>query len=267
MRKGMVSFLQGAMTKDTSRIVSAMKEMGFISRKADPEVFDRVVEYFHDRFRSQLRVEGFSLKDIRFETDTNLASLFDLRELNVSLAELRDAFHVPKEWVLLERTLLLLLGVCTTLDPEMNPIGAIQPYVEKFMLGEKQELSETFVEASREAAFSALAIPSELRRFLAQSTRGDLAVKVGGLDTGVLALYTVFQQLLWGALGATATTLAVVFDGRGQETARGCWRCGRLSVRPACCWDRCGGAGGLSASAASVHEDETPANCRERLRY
>jgi ubiquinone biosynthesis protein len=220
MRKGMVSFLQGAMTKDTSRIVSAMKEMGFISRKADPEVFDRVVEYFHDRFRSQLRVEGFSLKDIRFETDTNLASLFDLRELNVSLAELRDAFHVPKEWVLLERTLLLLLGVCTTLDPEMNPIGAIQPYVEKFMLGEKQELSETFVEASREAAFSALAIPSELRRFLAQSTRGDLEVKVGGLDAGVLALYTVFQQLLWGALGATATTLAVVFDGRGQETGR-----------------------------------------------
>ena len=84
----------------------------------------------------------------------------------------------------------------------------------------KKELSETFVEASREAAFSALAIPSELRRFLAQATRGDLAVQVGGLDTGVLALYTVFQQLLWGALGSVAATLAVVFDGRGQETAR-----------------------------------------------
>jgi predicted unusual protein kinase regulating ubiquinone biosynthesis (AarF/ABC1/UbiB family) len=220
MRKGMVSFLQGAMTKDTGRIVAAMKEMGFISRKADPEVFDRVVQYFHDRFRSQVRMEGFSLKDIRFETDTKLASLLDLRELNVSLAELRDAFHVPKEWVLLERTLLLLLGVCTTLDPEMNPLVAIQPYVEKFMLGEKKELSEAFVEASREAAFSALAIPSELRRFLAQSTRGDLAVKVGGLDRGVLALYTVFQQLLWGALGAVATGLAVVFDGRGQDRAR-----------------------------------------------
>ena len=36
---------------------------------------------------------------------------------NVSLADLRDAFHIPKEWILLERTLLLLLGVCTTLDP------------------------------------------------------------------------------------------------------------------------------------------------------
>jgi ubiquinone biosynthesis protein len=220
MRKGMVSFLQGAMTKDTARIVAAMKEMGFISRRADPEVFDRVVQYFHDRFRSQVRLEGFSLKDIRFETDTKLASLLDLGELNVSLGELRDAFHVPKEWVLLERTLLLLLGVCTTLDPEMNPIVAIQPYVERFMLGEKKELSEALVEAARESAFSALAIPAELQRFLALATRGELGVRVASFDDGVRAMYAVFQQLLWGGLGAAATALAVVFDGRGQPGAR-----------------------------------------------
>ena len=36
MRRGMVSFLQGAITRDTTRIVSAMKQMGFISRRADP---------------------------------------------------------------------------------------------------------------------------------------------------------------------------------------------------------------------------------------
>jgi ubiquinone biosynthesis protein len=222
MRKGMVSFLQGAITRDTSRIVSAMKDMGFISRRADPEVFDRVVAYFHDRLRSQLRVDGFSLKDIRFEPEAKLASLLDLRELNVSLADLRDAFHVPKEWVLLERTLLLLLGVCTTLDPEMNPIEAIQPYVEKFMLGEKKQWSEAFLDASREAAFSALTLPAELGRFLATAARGDLAVRASGLDVGVRALYAVFQQLLWGGLGATSAVLAVIFDGRGQATARGC---------------------------------------------
>jgi predicted unusual protein kinase regulating ubiquinone biosynthesis (AarF/ABC1/UbiB family) len=220
MRKGLVSFLQGAMTRDTARIVGAMKEMGFISRRADPEVFDRVVEFFHDKFRSQIRLDGFSLKDIRFESEEKLASLLDLRHLNVSLADMRDAFHVPKDWVLLERTLLLLLGVCTTLDPEMNPIEAIQPYVEKFLLGEKKEWGETVVEASQEAALSALSLPSELGRFLALGARGQLEVRARGLDVGVQALYAVFQQLLWGLLGATSTVLAVIFDGRGQGTAR-----------------------------------------------
>ena len=96
MRRGMVSFLQGAMTRDTIRIVSAMKEMGFISRRADPEVFDRIVQYFHDKLRGQVSLQGFSLKDIKFEGDKTLTSLLDLRDLNVSLADLKDAFHIPK---------------------------------------------------------------------------------------------------------------------------------------------------------------------------
>jgi ubiquinone biosynthesis protein len=220
MRKGLVSFLQGAITRDTARIVSAMKQMGFISRRANPEVFDRVVEHFHEQFRSQVRFEGFSLKDIRFDPGNKLSSLLDLRQLNVSLADLRDAFHVPKEWVLLERTLLLLLGVCTTLDPEMNPVTAIQPYVDRFILGEKKQWSEAMLEASREAALSALALPGELGRFLKLAGRGDVEVRVRQLDEGVRAVYAAGQQLLWGVLGATSAAFAVVFDGRGQGAAR-----------------------------------------------
>ena len=220
MRKGMVSFLQGAMTRDTARIVAAMKEMGFISRRANPEVFDRVVEHFHEQFRSQVRFEGFSLKDIRLDAGDHLSTLLDLRQLNVSLADLRDAFHVPKEWVLLERTLLLLLGVCTTLDPEMNPIVVIQPYVDRFLLGEKKEWSEAVLEASREATLSALALPGEIGRFVKLATRGDLEMRVRNLEEGVRVVYTVGQQLLWALLGATSVGFAVVFEGRGQTGAQ-----------------------------------------------
>jgi predicted unusual protein kinase regulating ubiquinone biosynthesis (AarF/ABC1/UbiB family) len=220
MRRGMVSFLQGAITRDTARIVSAMKQMGFISRRADPEVFDRVVQYFHDKMRSQISIEGLSLKDFRFDPEASLGSLLDLRALNVSLADLRDAFHIPKEWILLERTLLLLLGVCTTLDPEMNPTRVIQPYLERFLLGEKKEWSEVFIEASRETALSALALPGELQRFMDRAQRGGLEVRFRNLEENARLIYHAGQQLLWGMLGATASVLAVVFDGREQHTAR-----------------------------------------------
>jgi ubiquinone biosynthesis protein len=219
MRHGMISFLQGAMTRDTTRIVGAMKEMGFISHRADPEVFDRIVQYFHDKMRAQMSVDGFSLKDFKFDPEKSLASLLDLRDINVSLADLRDAFHIPKEWILLERTLLLLLGVCTTLDPEMNPTAVIQPYLERFLLGEKKQWSELVLEASREMALSALSLPAELQRFMDRALRGDLEVRVGGLDENVRVLYSVGQQLLWGLLGATSAVLAVVFSGRNEHTA------------------------------------------------
>lgn len=220
MRKGMVNFLFGAMTRDTTKLVAAMKEMGFISRNADPEVFDRVVEYFHHKLHAEVMVDGFSLKDIRFNAEQKLESLLDLRDMNVSLGDLRDSFHVPKDWVLLERALLLLLGVCTTLDPEMNPAAIIKPYLERFLLGKGKDMGDAAMEATREAALSALAIPAELRRYLSQANRGEGKVVVANLHESARMLYCAGQQLLWGGLGATATVLAVVFDGRGQPGPR-----------------------------------------------
>jgi len=170
--------------------------------------------------RAQMSVQGFSLKDLSFDANKSLTSLLDLRDLNVSLADLKDAFQIPKEWILLERTLLLLLGVCTTLDPEMNPTDVIQPYLERFLLGEKKQWSELVVEASREMALSALSLPGELQRFMDRAARGELEFRVRDLDENVRMLYSVGQQLLWGMLAAAAAVLAVVFDGRGQEHAK-----------------------------------------------
>jgi len=219
MRKGIVSFLQGAVTRDVGRIVAAMKEMGFISRHADHEVFDRVIQHFYERFRSQMRFEKFSTGSLSSGLDLRgqIATLFDLRQLDVSLSDLRDAFHVPREWVLLERTLLLLLGVCTTLAPELNPAEVIQPYVDRFILGERKEWSETILETAREAALSAFALPSELGRFLNLATRGDIQVRVRRFEESADAFYALGHQFLWGFLGAVSFCVSMVYEGRGQH--------------------------------------------------
>jgi ubiquinone biosynthesis protein len=228
MRRGMMNFLQGAITRDTTRIVSAMKEMGFISRRADPEVFDRVVQYFHDKLRGQMSLQGFSLKDLKFEADKTLSSVLDLREMNVSLADLRDAFHIPKEWILLERTLLLLLGVCTTLDPEMNPTAVIEPYLERFLLGEKKQWSEVVVEATREMALAALSLPGDLQRFMNRALRGDLELRVRNLEDNARLIYYGGQQILWGMMTGASAAVAVVLEGRGHT--RSAWAAGIASA-------------------------------------
>lgn len=219
MRKGIVSFLQGAVTRDVGRIAMSMKEMGFISRHADHEVFDRVIEHFYERFRSQMRFQNFSTGSLSSGLDLRgqIATLLDLRQLDVSLADLRDAFHVPKEWVLLERTLLLLLGVCTSLAPELNPAEVIQPYVDRFILGERKEWSETILETAREAALSAFALPSELGRVLSLASRGDVDVGIRNLGESTEAIYSVGQQLLWGILGAVSFCVSLVYEGRGES--------------------------------------------------
>ena len=67
---------------------------------------------------------------MQVDTRKGLESLADIRQMDIGLRQISSAFHVPKEWVLLERTALLLTGLCTHLAPEMNPAETIRPYLE-----------------------------------------------------------------------------------------------------------------------------------------
>jgi len=164
------------------------------------------------RGQVQVGVDTWTLKDLKFEAKDNLGALLDLRALNVSLADLKDAFQIPKEWILLERALLLLLGVCTTLDPDLNPVPIIQPYVERFLLGEKRQWSELAIDAGRESVLSALSLPGQIERFMSRSLRGELDVRIANLDESARLSYLASEQRLWGGLGATAAVVAVAVD-------------------------------------------------------
>lgn len=216
MRHGIVELIQGALARDTRRIVTAMKGMGFIARGADDEVFDRVVEYFHQQFQDQISLDSLNLKDIRFDPDKTLENLADLRRMNISLRELTENFEVPKEWILLERTLLLLMGLCTALDPAMNPMTTIRPYVERFVLGDEGDWSAFFVETSKDVLASVTALPSDIRKFIASARAGDLAVRFQGVDRATNLMYRLGQQVILAAVGITGAALAVVLEGRGE---------------------------------------------------
>jgi hypothetical protein len=88
--------------------------------------------------------------------------------------------------------------------------------VDRFILGERKEWSETILETAREAALSAFALPSELGRFLSLAARGDIDVGVRHLGESTEAIYSVGQQLLWGILGAVSFCVSVVYEGRGE---------------------------------------------------
>ncbi|HEU0031068.1 MAG TPA: AarF/UbiB family protein, partial [Kofleriaceae bacterium] len=133
VRAGIVELIQGALTRDTRRIVTAMKQMGFVARGANEQMFEQVIEYFHDRFQENISLDSLNLKDIKFDPQKGLESVADLRKMDISLRELSENFHVPKEIIVLERTLLLLMGLCTELDPTLNPMTVIRPYLERFV--------------------------------------------------------------------------------------------------------------------------------------
>jgi ubiquinone biosynthesis protein len=230
MRQGMIELVQGALSHDTARIVRAMRQMGFVARGADERVFERVVEYFHSRFQQSISLDSFNLKDIKFDPQKGLESLADLRKMDISLREMSANFHVPKELIILERTLLLLMGLCTELDPMLNPMTVIRPYLERFVLGEKGDWSELLVDSSKDLVMNVAALPTDLRKFMRAAHEGELQLKFKNLEATSRLMYRLGQQLVLAGVGVAGAAIAVVLEGRGEyDRAEWAWWTARIA--------------------------------------
>ncbi len=218
MRAGIPEFLEGVIRRDTDRLIKALRKMGFLSLTSDAVVSERIIEYFHRRFQEDVRLESFNLKDIKIDPQKGLSNLLDLRKMNIGLKELSGTFHVPKDWVLLERTILLLFGTCSLLDPELNPMAIIQPYLQEFVLGNR-DWAEIAVETIREMALSALTLPDDMKKYLTRAVRGELEVRVHGVEDGARTVYTVGRQLIYTTVAIAGGFAGLELDGRAQHGA------------------------------------------------
>jgi predicted unusual protein kinase regulating ubiquinone biosynthesis (AarF/ABC1/UbiB family) len=124
--------------------------------------------------------------------------------------------------VLLERTILLIYGCCSLLDPELNPIAIIQPYLQDFVLGNR-DFAEIAIEAVRDMAMSAMTLPEDMRRYLTRANRGELEVRVRGLREGGRAVYAAGRQIVYTAIALVSGSEALESWRRGElQVARGC---------------------------------------------
>lgn len=173
MKQGITLFVEGIMKKDTRVLSAAMKQMGFIAREDREEAFDKVVDYFYGKIRG-IKIENF--RQINIAQFQHLNDLFELKKMDISFRELSTLFHVPKEWVLFERALLLMMGLVTHLDPALNPVDIVVPYVEEFVLGKDKTVADLIVQTTKELLLSYINLPTQIQRVLKKLEEGKIAI-------------------------------------------------------------------------------------------
>ena len=216
MREGIPEFLEGVLRRDTERLIRALRKMGFLSRTSDEAVSEKIIEYFHRRFQEEVKLESFNLKDIKIDPQRGFENLLDLRKMNVGLKELSGAFHIPRDWVLLERTILLVYGSCAQLDPELNPMAIIQPYLQDFVLGNR-DWQKVVTETVRDMALGAVTLPEDLKKYLTRATRGEMEVRVRGVQEGARTVYAIGRQIIYTAIGLATGYAALHLHERGED--------------------------------------------------
>jgi len=203
MREGITMFAEGLIKKDTRVIANSLRRMGFVARENEEEAFDQLVEYFYSRL-SAVKIENF--KELDFGNISNVEEILELKKLKISFRDLMNSFHVPRDWVLLERTLLLALGLTSHLDPTLNPIEIVLPYAETFVLKDKS-LADVVVSISKDVALSYLMLPHEIQKTLKALNKGELQIRDREVQRQTERMTGVAHQFLYALISIAALGL------------------------------------------------------------
>lgn len=221
-------------TRDAARLIKSYKELGFLLPGADTLALEQASSAVFDRFW------GMSMSELRNVRPNEVRDIgHKVRDVMVD-----TPFQVPNDLLMLVRTVAILSGMCTGLDPNFNLWEQLSPYAGKLV---KEETSSVFnldniLKQVGDVVQAFIALPSQASRLLSQMESGGLVVQspqvarevrtvsrsvdrlTGGvifaafLLSGVIALNSGNGQLGGGLLGAAgATLLWVIFGGRSRN--------------------------------------------------
>ncbi|MCB0520485.1 MAG: AarF/ABC1/UbiB kinase family protein [Saprospiraceae bacterium] len=214
LRQGIPQLIEAAVKSDTDAMIKAARSMGFFAQGQEAEkMAGKMIDAFRNFLQNEIKLEGLNFKDIELDPLNN--SLFDLIS-EIGFSGISGTVQVPKDWVLLNRMITLLLGISTTLDPQLNPLDVVRPYIKEFVVGEKESLVSFVTGLLRRTVATTLALPDELHRVLQRIDRGKLETRTPDIREGAKLLYQVGQQFVLAFLSIAAATFGYLFYSNGH---------------------------------------------------
>ena len=209
MRTGFLNLIEAAAQNDTEKIIDALQNLGFIAYERNAEkIAEKVILAFRNFLQNEVEMEGLNFKDLKVNPLDS--SLFNLTT-EIGLRGIANTVQVPKEYVLLNRMVTLLLGICNTLDSSINPLEEIRPYFQKFMLGDREDMVKYASDFVKKSATTLLTIPSDLGEVLNKARRGKLEIQMPGEVEKTKLYYALGQQLIFTILMIAAFGFGYLF--------------------------------------------------------
>ena len=167
MRTALREYLFGLGSRDSERIVHALRSAGVLLPGAD---LQRLIDVHEDLFQ---RLWGVPLGEIQ-EVALSEAHYF-LREYRDLLFEV--PFQAPVDLIFVVRAIGILAGLATSLDEELDPWAETVPFAEEMARAELAPGLGALARMVAEQARLALRLPERIDGFLTRSERGTLTVQ------------------------------------------------------------------------------------------
>ncbi len=192
MRQEIPVLIQNIIRKDTPKILRSLQKMGFLGNDNDTrEVAGKLVDALTNFVQNEIKMDNLNIKDVSFD-DIKGSSLDNLRK-EVGIRELSQTLEVPKDWILLERAILLLHGISATIAPTYHAMDTVKPYLTKVVLSDGG-LKTIILDTIKQEFTALIQLPSALSSFLDKANTGKLQVQTRNRDAK--RFYALGQQLI-----------------------------------------------------------------------
>jgi ubiquinone biosynthesis protein len=192
MRKEIPLLIQHIIRKDTPKIIASLQKMQFLGTDHDSlEVAEKLVAALTTFVQNEIKMDNLNIKDVSFD-DIKGSSIDRLRK-EIGFKSLATALEVPKDWILLERAMILIHGISATIAPEYNPLDTVKPYLKKVVLS-GGGLKSLILDTLKQEVVSLVQLPSAMNRFFELANRGKLVVETRNKD--LKRMYALGHQFM-----------------------------------------------------------------------
>lgn len=192
MRKEIPIIIQHIIRKDTPNIIRSLQKMGFLGNDYESqEVAEKLVDALTTFVQNEIKIDNLNIKDVKFD-DIKGSSVDRLRK-EIGIRNLTHTIQVPKDWILLDRTMILIHGISASIAPNYNPLETIKPYLKKIVLSDGG-LKNLILDTIKQEFSALIQLPSSLNTFLDKANTGKLVVETRNKD--LKRLYALGHQMM-----------------------------------------------------------------------
>ena len=131
-----------------------------------------------------------------------------MKGINSRLSDILKIARVPSNYVMLERTLGLIMGNIAILDPYRSVFDYGENYFQTIAVGDSGILEKMMNEEGKELLATSLLIPGELHKALLTLNRGRLVIHNKDVEKQTEVIYLLGTQTLY-----TVVTIASIYFG------------------------------------------------------
>ena len=198
-------------TRDASRVVKAYQMLDMLLPGADLKLIEQVEAQVFERFW------GMSMKELRGISPEEIHQFaHQYRDLMLNMP-----FQVPQNLLFLARTVAILSGMCTGLDPDFNLWLQLAPYARKLVEEETSSGFDYWLDELGEMLQVLLAIPGQTSRVLTQVESNGLVVQSPQVSREVRSLSRSVNRLTGSIIFAALLIGGVMLVNAGNTTYGG----------------------------------------------